>query len=129
MSENNKCAGKARESWTAGRTDPTYILTDDGAGLMLRISGAAYRNLKRIAEAMNRTSERMGKPENADNTPFSVFLYFELDIIRYDSREAAREAAFLICDGIDESSEFKAELLKEMRAITFENCAEMGSES
>ena len=115
----NERAETGRETWTSGEDNPSYALTDDGDGLTLRISGTAYRNLRRIADALNRVNARKGLYADADNSPLSVFWFFELDFIRFDSADEAREAAYLICDGIDATPDFVEDLRAEVRGIDF----------
>lgn len=121
MSMNvNECALTASETWTSGEGDPSYSLTDDGNALTLRMGGAAYRNIKRIADAMNRVSIRRGLEADAGNTPLTVFWNFELEAIRLARHDDAREHADLVCDGIDATPDFVKDLRSEVRGIDFE---------
>lgn len=115
MENNDK-----HETWTSGGDDPSYILTEADDALTLRIGGAAYRNLKRIADALNRVDIRRGQEADADNTPASVFWYFELGCIDFETAEKAREAAFVICDGVEGTPDFVKDLTKEIEAVVFE---------
>ena len=109
-----------RETWTMKGNDPAYTLTDDGDGLTLNIRGVAYRNLKRIADALNRVNERRKLYDDTDNTPASVFWWFALEAIRFDYADDARSQAELICDGIDATPDFVKDLWAEVRGIEFE---------
>ena len=95
-----------------------YTLTDEGDALTVRIGGAAYRNIRRMVEAMNRADRRVGYGDG-ENTVETVFRYFFLEWMRTDGREA-REHAELIADGVDASPE----LVKAMRAEFEAECFE-----
>ena len=115
-------AGTAHEAetWTTKGDDPAYSLTDDGESLTLRMGGAAYRNLKRIADALNRVDIQRGLEDGADNTPLSVFWNFALDWARFDYANDAKYQADLVCDGIAATPEFIGDLRAEFAKIEFE---------
>lgn len=98
----------------------TYTITDDGDALLVRIGGAAYRNIQRMAKAMNRADRRVGAEADADNTAETVFRFFILDWMRTDGEEAAREQAMLIADGVDAPPEQIEAMRAEFMAEQFE---------
>ncbi len=97
----------------------SYTIKDEGDALTVRIGGAAYRNIWRMAEAMNRADRRMGAEADADNTAETVFRFFFLDRIRTDGEEA-REQASLIADGVDAPPELVEAMRAEFEAECFE---------
>lgn len=103
-----------RPTWS----NDNYEVTDEGDALTVRISGAAYRNIWRMAEAMNRVDRRMGAEADADNTAVSVFWNFILESIWTDCEWEARDQAMLIADGIDAPPEI-AEAMREEFAVEF----------
>ncbi len=98
----------------------TYTITDEGDALTVRIGGAAYRNIWRMAKAMNRACLRMGAEADADNTAETVFWNFIMEAIWTDDAEAAREQAMLIADGIDAPPELAEAMRAEFNAECFE---------
>ncbi len=104
-------------------SEESYTITDEGDALTVRISGAAYRNIWRMAEAMNRADRRMGAEADADNTAETVFQNFILEAIWTDDEELAREQAMLIADGVDAPPELaeamREEFAAEFRAVRF----------
>ncbi len=103
-------------------SEESYTIADEGDALTVRIAGAAYRNIWRMAEAMNRADRRMGA--EADNTAETVFWGFILEWMRTDDEELAREQAMLIADGVDAPPELaeamREEFAAEFRAERFE---------
>lgn len=91
-------------------SEESYTIADEGDALTVRIGGAAYRNLWRIAEAMNRACRRMGAEADADNTAETVYWnFFFLDEL---SGGEVRWAALGVLDGIDAPPE----IVEAMRA-------------
>lgn len=92
-----------------------FKFTDNGEDtLMIRVSGAAYQNLVKIAEAMNSVTWRAG-----DNTARSVAEYF---VFNYEMESLtnpteALEMAFGIADGIDTETEDEVEDDKRRKAL------------
>ena len=103
-------------------SEESYTITDEGDALTVRIGGAAYRNLWRIAEAMNRADRAHGMEADADNTAETVFWGFILEWMRTDG-DQAREQADLIADSIDAPPELaeamREEFAAEFRAMRF----------
>ena len=97
-------------------SEETYTITDEGDALTVRISGAAYRNLWRIAEAMNRADRAHGMEADADNTAETVFRNFILAWMRTDGEAEAREQAELVADGVDAPPELAEAMRAEFRA-------------
>ena len=100
-------------------SEQSYTITDEGDALTVRISGAAYRNIWRMAEAMNRAERRMGAEADADNTAGTVFWGFILEWMRTDG-DRAREQADLIADSIDAPPELAEAIRDEFKAECFE---------
>ncbi len=100
-------------------SEESYTIADEGDALTVRISGAAYRNIWRMAEAMNRACRRMGAEADADNTAETVFKNFILAWMLTDG-ERAREQAELIADGIDAPPELAKAMRDEFKAECFE---------
>ena len=100
-------------------SEQSYTITDEGDALTVRISGAAYRNIWRMAEAMNRADRRMGAEADADNTAETVFQNFILVWMLTDG-EKAREQADLIADAIDAPPELAEAIRDEFKAESFE---------
>ena len=100
-------------------SEESYTIADEGDALTVRIGGAAYRNLWRIAEAMNRACRRMGAEADADNTAETVFQDFILEWMLTDG-DQAREQADLIADGVDAPPELAEAIRAEFRAERFE---------
>ena len=95
-------------------SEESYTITDEGDALTLRIGGAAYRNLWRIAEAMNRADRRMGAEADADNTAETVYWnFFLLDEL---SGKEVRWAALGILDCIDAPPEIVEAMRAEFNA-------------
>ena len=97
----------------------SYTITDEGDAITVRIGGAAYRNIWRMAEAMNRADRRTGAEADADNTAETVFVFFILDWMRTDG-EQAREQAMLIADAVDAPPELAEAMRAEFEAECFE---------
>ena len=101
-------------------SEESYTIADEGDALTVRIGGAAYRNLWRIAEAMNRACRRMGAEADADNTAETVFRNFILVSMRTDDEAEAREEAFSVADGVDAPPELAKAMRAEFKAECFE---------
>jgi hypothetical protein len=101
-------------------SEESYTIADEGDALTVRISGAAYRNIWRMAEAMNRADRRMGAEADADNTAETVFWNFILEAMRTDGEAEAREQAFGVADGVDAPPELAEAMRAEFRAERFE---------
>ena len=101
-------------------SEESYTIADEGDTLTVRIGGAAYRNLWRIAEAMNRADRAHGMEADADNTAETVFWNFILAWMRTDGEAEAREQAELIADGVDAPPELAEAMRAEFRAERFE---------
>ena len=90
-------------------------LADGSPALVVTVSGKAYENLKKIADAMNATSGL-----DTDNTPLSIVANFDLVSqlwdLGYGGRDA-REVACYIAAGIDATDEAKKELARRFAAI------------
>ena len=92
-------------------------LADGSPALVVTVSGKAYENLRKIADAMNATSGL-----DTDNTPLSVAIgfdfAFEFERLADGGREAL-EQAYLISDGIDAPPAVREELAARFAALDF----------
>ena len=92
-----------------------FKFTDNGEDtLMIRVSGAAYQNLLKIAEAMNSVTWRVG-----DNTALTVaeHFVFNYEVETLTNPTEALEMAFGIAEGIDTETEDEAEDDKRRKAL------------
>ena len=92
--------------------------------LQILVSGTAYRNLRRIADALNATEEC-----DTDNTPLTIVrgfsMAFEIEYMDIGGENALEVAVNNVADGMrDQISEANYEkLVERFNAIEFEKAA------